>query len=177
MRGRGAHQWLWIVQACQRCTADPWRWWSNNEEFARFRCPATPAKATNTIPGPRAAPQSCAEGPTTTLRGLRRRHPSFLRCTCKISHRKALTAHVQVMARGRSVPLSPPNRRSRSRGLAAPGEGEGVPRAALGQFSFVHGAKFARGRRPGEEGPTEKCQRARKSHWLVGPLCQCSHTL
>jgi hypothetical protein len=79
--------------------------------------------------------QSRAEGLTTTLRGLRRRRPSFLHCARKISHRKALTAQVQVMARGRSVPLSPPNRRSRSRGFAVPGEGEGVPRSALGPLA------------------------------------------
>jgi hypothetical protein len=141
------------------------------------RCPATPVKAINTIPGPRAAPQSRAEGLTTALRGLRRRRPSFLRCARKITHRKALTAQVQVMARGRSVPLSPPNRRSRSRGFAVPGEGEGVPRSALGPLApptarisregddpvkeDPHGGDPQQPRRKGRSGPPNPARRGR----------------
>jgi hypothetical protein len=52
---------------------DLWRRWNHNVKFVGSRCITTPAQATNTIPGCRAAPQSCAEGPTTAPRGLRRR--------------------------------------------------------------------------------------------------------
>jgi hypothetical protein len=52
---------------------DLWRWWNDDVKYVGSRCTTTPAQATNTNPGCCAAPQPCAEGPTTTPRGLRRR--------------------------------------------------------------------------------------------------------